>query len=76
VGRAENGTIVFRAFHEPPFARLSRSYAVQPHSLKEFRFGLLHPSRRIGVVDGCRDPLQRVYAQSVAQVLCGFVQQR
>ena len=48
----------------------------QPQSLKEFRFGLLHPPRRIGIADGCGDSLQRVDTQSIAQVLCRFLQQR
>ena len=48
----------------------------QPQPLKEFRFGLLHPPRRVGIADGGGDPLQRVHAQSLAQVLCRFVQQR
>ena len=48
----------------------------QPQLLKEFRFGVLHPSRRIGIADGCGDPFQRVDTQSIAQVLCRFLQQR
>src|ERR1017187_3887621 len=48
----------------------------QPQPLKEFGFCLLHAARGIGVTDGCRDALQCVDAQPLAQVLCWFLQQR
>src|ERR1035438_792509 len=48
----------------------------QPQPLKEFGFCLLHAARGIGVTDGCRDALQSVDAQPLAQGLCWCFQQR
>ena len=48
----------------------------QPQPLKEFRFGLLHPPGCVCIADGRGDSFQRVHAQSIAQVLCWFLQQR
>jgi len=74
--------------HAPPFSGLSINRHFlgplawssilrrQPQPLKEFGFCLLHSPCRIGVADGGSDPLQRFHTQSIAQVLCRFLQQR
>src|ERR1035437_3122271 len=51
-------TIVFRAFHKPPFPRPLAQPSVlraQTQLLEQLRFRLLHAPRCIGVADGCGD---------------------
>jgi len=78
VGRAENSTIVFRAFHKPSFPRSACTVSEclrRPFDLLEHgAFGLLHSSCGFGVADGRGHAFERMDAESGTQELLWPIQ--
>jgi hypothetical protein len=78
VERAENTYYRFPGFPQTAISSVlcssPRCYAVSRNRSKSF--GLLHASGFVCIADGCGDSIQRIHTQSIAQVLCWFVQQR
>jgi len=80
VGRAENSTIVFRAFHKPSFPR---SISTEAPGLRRFSyllehvvFGLLHASRSFRIAHRSGHALERGDGQSGAQKLLRVVERK
>jgi len=73
VGRAENSTIVFWAFHKLSFPRststASGASGGSSYLLEHGVLGLLHASRGLGVAHGCSHAFERREAESGTQEL-------